>query len=125
MDIDKLTIGEAKEIARLFGGNHAATHNDRNIGRRVIVRTYSAGVHYGTLEERHGDQVVITDTCRIWRWRGPLTLSELALYGCDSAEESNYTRVSERVESNTLEAIETLTCTEEACRRIESAGWAK
>jgi hypothetical protein len=52
-----------------------------NIGKKVIVRTYSAGVHFGTLQEREGMEVVLTDTRRIWYWEGAFTLSAIALNG--------------------------------------------
>lgn len=38
------------------------------IGKEVIVRTYSAGVHFGTLESRNGKEVVLKDARRIWDW---------------------------------------------------------
>ena len=46
-----------------------------------IIRTYSAGVHVGTLKSHDGTTVVLTDASRIWRWRGANTLHELALHG--------------------------------------------
>lgn len=39
------------------------------IGKKVVVRTYSAGVHVGTLSEREGKEVMLVDARRIWRWR--------------------------------------------------------
>lgn len=70
----------------------------------VIVRTYSAGVHVGYLESHDGKCVMLSDACRIWRWRGANTLHELALRGPDR---SQFSRISERVPSITLtEAIE-------------------
>ena len=49
-NIDNMTIGQAREIAALFNGmQHADKHKPSwahpLIGRRVLVRTYSAGVH--------------------------------------------------------------------------------
>ena len=32
----------------------------------VIVRTYSAGVHYGRLVSRNGKEVVLSGARRIW-----------------------------------------------------------
>lgn len=70
----------------------------------VIVRTYSAGVHVGYLESHDQKVVVLSDACRIWRWRGANTLHELALRG---PNRSQFSRISERVPSITLtEAIE-------------------
>lgn len=44
-----------------------------------IIRTYSAGVHVGTLESHEGTVVTLSNASRIWRWRGANTLHELAL----------------------------------------------
>ena len=49
--------------------------------RVVLVRTYSAGVHVGTLVSREGRDVVLADARRIWSWRGANTLHEISLRG--------------------------------------------
>lgn len=70
----------------------------------VLVRTYSAGVHVGTLVAADGERVVLRDASRVWRWRGANTLHELSLRGPDRTQ---HTRISERVAKITLiEAIE-------------------
>jgi len=51
------------------------------IGDRVLVRTYSAGVHFGTLTLQDGKHVVLSDARRIWYWTGAFTLSKIALDG--------------------------------------------
>lgn len=50
---------------------------------KVIIRTESSGVHYGTITKfDHHDRVVtLRDSRRIWFWAGAATLSELALAG--------------------------------------------
>ena len=53
------------------------------IGKKVLVRTYSAGVHFGILEKRDGKELLLKKAHRIWRWRGALTLSEIAAKGLD------------------------------------------
>ena len=70
----------------------------------VLVRTYSAGVHVGTLVSAEGERVLLRDASRVWRWRGANTLHELSLAGPDR---TSRTRISERVAEITLtEAIE-------------------
>jgi hypothetical protein len=51
------------------------------IGKKVIVRTYSAGVHFGTLEKIDGKNATLSNTSRIWYWEGAFTLSAIALNG--------------------------------------------
>jgi hypothetical protein len=88
-------------------------------GVRVIVRTYSAGVHYGTLVERRGKEVVLSDARRIWFWCGANTLHEISLRGVGKGS-----KVSEAVESITLtEAIEVIACTDVAAANLDGAAW--
>lgn len=50
-------------------------------GQKVVVRTYSAGVHIGTLEAKSGKEVRLTDAHRAWYWKGAFTLNEVATKG--------------------------------------------
>ena len=76
-----------------------------------LIRTYSAGVHAGTLVSHDGKTVVLKDAVRIWRWRGANTLHELALRG----PAQDYSRISEAVPEITLtEAIEIIPVSPEA-----------
>jgi hypothetical protein len=91
-----------------------------NLGKFVIVRTYSAGVHVGTLQAQTGTQVTLQDARRIWRWRGANTLNELSLRGCDDL----FSRISEPVQSIDLtEAIEIIPCTEQARVNLSISRW--
>lgn len=51
------------------------------IGKQVIIRTYSAGVHFGVLVERDNKEVLLKNARRIWSWSGALSLSEIASVG--------------------------------------------
>ena len=51
------------------------------IGKYVIIRTYSAGVHVGTLVSQNGKEVMLKDTRRIWSGEGAFTLSAIAMNG--------------------------------------------
>ena len=80
------------------------------IGKRVIVRTFSAGVHYGTLASLDGQQAVLTDARRIWYWEGAFTLSEVSQKGV-----SQKSKLSISVPEIVLtEAIEVIPCTDAA-----------
>jgi hypothetical protein len=63
-------------------------------GSLVIVRTYSAGVHIGTLGERSGTEATLHNAVRLWRWRGANTLNEVATKG---VKRNEYTRISKPV----------------------------
>lgn len=51
------------------------------IGQKVIVRTYSAGVHIGTLGAKSGKEVRLENALRLWLWKGAFTLSQVAEQG--------------------------------------------
>lgn len=80
------------------------------IGRKVIVRTYSAGVHIGELTDKAGKEVALKDAHRLWYWKGAFTLSQVAADGVKAGS-----RVGVAVPTIELtEAIEILPITDEA-----------
>lgn len=90
------------------------------IGQKVLVRTYSAGVHFGTLISHEGTRVELSNAVRIWRWRGANTLNELSIHGCDQ----EWSRISEAVESIVLtEAIEVIPCKSKAAENLRVSRW--
>jgi hypothetical protein len=80
--VDDLTIGEAREIAAIFGnvGNApVATGKHPMLGRRCLIRTYSAGVHIGDVKAINGMEVQLENALRLWKWEGGgLSLSVVA-----------------------------------------------
>jgi hypothetical protein len=83
MNIDQLTIGEAKQLSAMFGGQQTSTTLPNPfIGKRVLVRTYSAGVHIGTLVAASETECHLKDALRLWKWEGGgLSLSAVAENG--------------------------------------------
>jgi len=85
MNIDNLTFGELKQIAAMFNGqaqNKASDTAVDFIGKSVLVRTYSAGVHIGTLVKANGMECQLKDALRLWKWEGGgLSLSAVATNG--------------------------------------------
>ena len=115
MDIESLTIGQAKELVRLFG-EHSIKAISPNLGKVCVVRTYSAGVHIGRVESVSGTAVVLNNARRIWKWGGAFTLSEVSQQGID-AETS---RVSISVpEIELTQAIELIPATAAAIKSID------
>lgn len=123
--LDSLTIGEAKQLAALFGNQQAAKSDGIafNLGQKVIVRTYAAGVWFGTLSQKAGKEVILTDARRMWQWHAAksISLSGVAVHGIVQSK----SRIAPEVESVWLEAIEILTLTQEAIKSIEGAEDAK
>ena len=84
MEIDKLTIGEAKELAAMFGNQQAKTCAGKHpmLGKRCLIRTYSAGVHIGDVVFIDGMEVKLENSLRLWKWEGGgLSLSAIANNG--------------------------------------------
>jgi len=125
MDINNLTIGQAKEIAATFGASAPAKSNARVgselIGKKVIVRASSAGVHYGTLKAIDGETVTLENARRLWFWRVSgkkgISLSDVADHGL--ADDSKVCTV---VPTHiVIGACEVMLCNSTAITSIEGA----
>lgn len=64
MDINELTIGQAKELAAMFDSNATKPL----IGEYVIVRCRDAGVHSGYLVDYENRNVTLKHSRRLWYW---------------------------------------------------------
>ena len=125
MNINDLTIGQAKELAVLFG-NQQASSNDGiqfGIGKNVIIRTYSAGVWCGTLSQKSGNEVILTNARRLWRWWAAesISLSGVANFGIIEDK----SQIAPKVDGVWLEAIEIIPTTDKAEKSIMGAKNAK
>lgn len=84
----------------------------------VIVRTYSAGVFAGYLQERNGKEGIVLDARRLWYWSGASSLSQLAMEGTKNPDSCKFPCEVPYVELT--EIIEVLTCTEQARLSIKN-----
>lgn len=92
------------------------------IGKKVIIRTYSAGVWFGTLAEKDGKEVVLNDARRMWYWKAKesISLSGVAVHGI-----TDESRIAPALSNAWMEAIEILPLTDDAIKSIEEAPDAK
>jgi len=74
-------------------------------GDFVLIRTYSAGVHFGTLVERNGQEVVLSNARRLWQWSGALSLSEIAMKGITISSSKISVPVDEIILTQAIEII--------------------
>ena len=87
IDIDSLTIGEARKLAALFGNAAPAAVAPSLaadlIGKPVLVRSRGSGVWAATLDAvGAGDTSVrLSSARRLWSWTGAGECSSLALTG--------------------------------------------
>lgn len=124
MNINDLTIGQAKELAAMFGnGNQQSGLDDFAIGQTVIIRTYSAGVWCGTLEKKAGNEVILRGARRMWRWwcAKSISLSGIVNYGINQCK----SKIAPPVPEVWLEAIEILPIVGEALKSIMDAPYAQ
>lgn len=82
------------------------------IGKYVLVRTRSAGVHAGVLKSHNGMEIVLTDARRIWYWSGAASLSQLAVDGTSNPKDCKFP--CEVAEIFLTEVIEVIPVTEKA-----------
>jgi hypothetical protein len=90
MNIEELTLKQIREIASLVNGTTAqpAQSNAPHpfVGKYVIARCYSAGVHAGVVVSAEGENVILADSRRLWSWKAKdgVALSGVAQNGLKS-----------------------------------------
>ena len=89
MNINDLTIGQAKELASMFGAASQTTAATSHpfVGKYVIARCYSAGVHAGEVVSVDGEIVILKDSRRLWSWKAKdgVALSGVAQNGVQAS----------------------------------------
>ena len=124
MNINDLTIGQAKELAAMFGNKSTeSTGLNCMTGKKVIIRTYSAGVWFGELGQKDRNEVILLNARRMWTWwaKEGISLSSVAVHGI----KKDQSKIAEAVDSVWIEAIEIIPCSDSAITNIESAPNAK
>ena len=86
IDIDSFTLGQLKQIAAMFGAAKQESKPHPFIGKYVIARCYSAGVHAGEVISVDGESVILKDSRRLWSWKAKdgVALSGVAQNGLKS-----------------------------------------
>lgn len=109
MILDDLTFGEIKQIKEMFGVADTTTKKHPMLGKRCVVRTYSAGVHIGKVVFVDGMECKLEDALRLWKWEsGGLSLSSVANNGIKGG------RLNEEPEIYLTNCIEFIPTTKEA-----------
>ena len=122
LDIDKLTIGEVKELQKLLGGALSSSSvasvngnifNDV-IGRYVIVRSRNEGINVGYVRALDETGIVITNVRRLY-YHKPLDLKMSWYEGIATSGCSSDTKISNEVEEKyIIEDYSITMCTKEA-----------
>lgn len=91
-----------------------STEMDSN--KYYIVRTERAGVFFGHIKERTGNEVTMTDVRRLWYWEGAASLSQMAVDGVSRPRDCKFTVTVP--EMTILGVIEIIPCTDKAMDSI-------
>jgi hypothetical protein len=120
-NIDNMTYCELKQIAALFSNASQSETKSLNamVGKKCIIRTYSAGVFFGEISEKSGNEVIVKNARRMWQWTAAesISLSAVSIHGIINSK----SKIAQAVDSIWLEAIELIPCTDKAIESIESA----
>ena len=93
----------------------------RMIGKICMIRTYSAGVHFGKLVAKDGQNVVLENARRVHYWAAACSLSQLAMEGDKKPSEC---RISVPVDEIELDqVIEVIPMRPEAIDNLSSVVW--
>lgn len=124
MNINDLTIGDVKELVKMFGavGGVESSPTHGAVGKKCIVRTYASGVHFGEVVSVFSNdgrsRCELKNARRIYYWKGAFTLSEVANNGI----EISGSKVCSVVPQHFIEdAIELIPASEKAVEIIEGA----
>lgn len=119
MNIEDLTIKQVRELQSLISKQESTNTLSSMIGKKCIVRTYSAGVWFGEIVEKSGAEVIVKNARRMYQWWAAesISLSGVAVYGIIQDK----SKICPAVESVWLEAIELIPATDVAIKSIEGA----
>lgn len=122
INIDDLTIAQVKQLQNLIGvqsQQKTSNYFSSLIGKKCIIRTYAAGVHFGELIEKDGKEIILKNARRLWYWKtanSGISLNEVANAGLHKDS-----KVCAAVSHIWLEAVEIIPCSDEAIKNIEAA----
>ena len=86
--------------------------------KKFIVRAKDAGVFYGTIKVRNGNEVTMTNARCLWYWDGAASLMQLAKEGVSRPRNCKFTVTLDSVE--VFNVIEVLPCTDQAVESINN-----
>lgn len=85
-----------------------------------VVRCAQAGVFFGQIKERNGDEVTMANVRKLWYWDGACAVEQLAVDGTKKPGDCQFTvMVSEMVLTG---VIQILACTDKAAESLAAVG---
>ena len=94
---------------------------EKLIGKKVIIRSYGAGVFFGTLNEAEPTDdkytVELLNCRRLWQWSGACSITQLAVDGTTNPSECRFTITEHSIIVSSV--IEIHECSEKSIKSIE------
>lgn len=95
---------------------------EKLIGKKVIIRSYGAGVFFGTLNEVEPTEdkwtVELLNCRRLWRWAGACSITQLAVDGTKNPSDCMFTITEPSIIVSSV--IEIHECSADSIKSIES-----
>lgn len=82
--------------------------------QKYIVRCTHAGVFFGEIKERQGQDVVMTNVRKLWYWSGACAVEELAVNGVSQPKDCKFTVIVE--EMTVMDPVQIIPCTKKAAK---------
>lgn len=123
MDIDELTIGEAKQLASIFSAGTATKENtlySRYVGKYVICRSRNEGVNAGKVIAADETGVILEDARRLY-YHKPANKNVSWYEGVAIEGLSKDSKVGAAVEKIIVEDYSLTVCTASAEKSIRGA----
>ena len=86
--------------------------------QKYIVRCDRAGVFFGEIKERRGDEVTMINVRKLWYWDGACAVEQLAMEGTKKPGSCQFTVMVPEMEL--MGVIQVLPCTEAAAASIDA-----
>lgn len=94
---------------------------EKLIGKKVIIRSYGAGLFFGTLNEVEKCEdkwtVELLNCRRLWYWSGACSITQLAVDGTKNPQDCKFTITEDSIVVSSV--IELHECTDKAIKSIE------
>lgn len=87
-------------------------------GKKVILRADKAGVFFGTLNKREGNDVQLLNCRKLYFWSGANAVEQIALEGVKNPENCKFTVIVD--EMTITNPTQIIPCTEMAIKNIEN-----
>lgn len=121
MDINDLTIGQAKELASMFGSQPMGDVYSGLVGKYVIVRSRNEGINAGKVVAADATGIKLNYCRRLW-YHKPKEASQSWYEGVANTGVSSDSKLSHPVPEKVIaEAYSATECSEAARTSIEGA----